>query len=201
MTAARRIPHDRQLAMTIGAVLLFATYLVFSLRAVLDPATPGDLFSLKRLIATGAGAGLFMLAVGAAAKVSARRWSERLTALLWVAAIGAIGLLAFRIGYDLLVDDRPEAVIARNARWMLAWLGYFAAAIGGYFAITFVKQAMRRERGAPVLDRAAIARVLTEEVSDWTPAERRALIARLSQIRDYEEADPLVGTLDVPPRG
>lgn len=200
MSATRRLRHDRQLALTIGILLLVATYLVFSIRAVLDPATPGDMFSLKRLIATAAGSALFMLAVTTAAGVPVARWSQRLRALLWITAMGSIALLAFRIGYDLLVDNRPDAVLARNARWMLAWLGYFGAAIGGYFAITFVKQAVRKERVAPTFDRAEIASVLVTEVQDWSPAERRALIARLSRVGDYEEADPLVGCLDAPPR-
>lgn len=201
MFTTRRHRHDRQLALTIGLVLLVATYAVFSIRAVLDPVAPGELFSLKRLLATTAGSGLFMLAVAKAATMTTTRWSERLTALLWVTAIGSIAIFAFRIGYDVLVDNRPEAVIARNARWVLAWLGYFGSAIGGYFAITFVKQAMRREPAAPAFDRADIAAVMAAEVAEWPPAERRALIARLSRIRDYDEADPLVGCLDAPPRG
>lgn len=198
MFATRPLRHDRQLALLIGLVLLVATYVIFSIRAVLDPATPGDLLSLKRLIATAAGSGLFMLAVAKAAKVPSARWSERLTALLWVTAIGTLAMLAFRIGYDLLVDNRPDAVVARNARWVLAWLGYFGAAIGGYFAITFIRQTVRRERVNRAFSRAEVASVLVEEVGDWTPEERRALIARLSRIRDYEEADPLVGCLDAP---
>lgn len=198
MLVTRHLRHDRQLALTIGLVLLVATYLVFSIRSVLDPASPGDLFSLKRLIATAAGSGLFMLAITKAAAMPTRRWSERLTALLWVTALGTLAMLAFRIGYDLLVVDRPEAVVARNARWILAWFGYFGAAIGGYFAITFVKQAMHREPAPPCFDRADVAAVLIAEVSEWTAEERRALITRLSCIRDYEEADPLVGHLDEP---
>lgn len=198
MLATRRLRHDRQLALTIGVVLLVATYLVFSIRSVLDPVSPGDLLSLKRLIAAAAGSGLFMLAVSKAATMPTKRWSERLTALLWVTALGTLAMLAFRIGYDLLVDDRPEAVVARNARWILAWLGYFGAAIGGYFAITFIKQAMHRERTAPAFDRADVAAVLIAEVSEWPPEERRSLITRLSCIPEYEEADPLVGCLDAP---
>ncbi len=198
MSATRRIRHNRQLALTIGVVLLVATYLVFSIRAVLDPATPGDLLSLKRLIATAAGSGLFVLAVAAATQTQARRWTKRVRALLLVSVLGMAALLAFRIGYDLLIENRAEAVIARNARWVLAWLGYFAAAIGGYFAITFIKQAVRPEPAAAAFDRGEVAKVLIAEVSDWAPEERRALIARLSCIRDYEEADPLVGCLDAP---
>lgn len=200
MSATRHLRHDRQLALTIGLVLLVATYLVFSIRAVLDPGTPGDLLSLKRLLATAAGSGLFVLAVAKAARVPSARWSERLTALLWVTAIGTLAMFVFRIGYDLVIDNRPEAVVARNARWILTWLGYFSAAIGGYFAITFIKQAMRRERVSPSFDRADIASAMVNEVAEWTPEERRALMARLSRIRDYEEADPLVGSLDAPPR-
>lgn len=196
MLAANRFQHDRQIALLIGAGLLVATYLVFSLRAVLDPANPGDLFSLQRFIATSAGAGFFILAVGRAARVPARGWPERLLAVAWVAGAGILALLAFRVGYDLLVDNRTEAVFSRNLRWVLVWLGYFAAAVGGYFAITFVRQAMRREQKAPTFSRAELTAVLIREISEWTPEERRTLAAQLSQIRDYEEADPLVGCLD-----
>lgn len=196
MPATRRILLDRQLALTIGLILLVATYLVFSVRAVLDPVTPGEVLSLKRFVATAAGSGLFLFAVARAARLPLQAWSARLATLLWVTAVGAAAMLVFRIGYDVLVDNRPDAVIARNARWILAWLGYFAAAIGGYFAITFVKQAMRRAPVAPVFDRADVAAVFIEEVAEWPPQERRALMARLATIRDYEEADPLVGQLD-----
>ncbi len=198
MPVAHRLRHDRQLALIIGLALMAVTYLIFSARAMLDPISPGEMISLKRLIATGAGAGLFMLAVGRAARVSARSWAERLLAVLWVAAVGGLAILLLRIGYDLFVADRGDAVIARNARWMLAWLGYFAAAIGGYFTITMVKMAMRREKLAHRFSRNEIASALVEEVTDWSPQERRLLIARLSRIRDYEEVDPLVGCLDAP---
>lgn len=198
MFAYRRLPFDRRLAVLIALGLLVATYLVFSIRAVLDPVTPGDLFSIKRLIASAGGAGLFFLAVANGVQVPAKRWSDRLAAVLWVTLIGSVAMLVFRIGYDVLVDNRPEAVVARNARWILAWLGYFAAAVGGYFAITFVRQAMRRKPVARAFDRAEVAAVLVEEVAEWSPEERRALIARLSRIRDYDEVDPLVGCLDGP---
>ena len=199
MFANSRLPHDRRLAIGVGLVLLVATYLIFSIRAVLDPVTPGHVLSLKRLIATMGGAALFLFAISWAARMPARRWSQRLLAVLWITALGSAAMLAFRVGYDVLVDNRPDAVIARNARWLLAWLGYFAAAIGGYFAITFVKRAFYREPAAPTFDRADLASVVIEEVAEWTPEERRELLARLSGIRDYEETDPLVGSLDEPP--
>lgn len=199
MFANSRLPHDRRLAIGVGLILLVATYLIFSVRAVLDPITPGHVLSLKRLIATTGGAGLFLFAISWAARMPACRWSQRLLAVLWITALGSVAMLAFRIGYDMLVDNRPDAVVARNARWMLTWLGYFAAAIGGYFAITFVRQSLYREPPAPTFDRADLASVVIEEVAEWTPQERRELLARLSGIRDYEESDPLVGSFDEPP--
>jgi len=198
MFTNRRLSHDRHLAAMIGLCLMVATYLVFSIRAVLDPVSPGEMLSLKRLIATGAGAGLFFLAVARAGAVPSGRWSERLVAMLWITAVGSLAIMAFRIGYDLIVDHRAEAVVARNARWVLAWFGYFAAAVGGYFAITFLKQAVRRERAGRAFNRAEVASVLIEEVAEWTPEERRALLMRLGRIKDYEEVDPLVGCLDEP---
>lgn len=201
MIAANRLKHDRRIALVIGVCLLVATYLVFSLRAALDPANPASLFSLQRLIATSTGAGFFILAVGRVARMPARRWSERLIALMWVTVAGVIALLAFRIGYDLLVDNRTEAVFSRNFRWVLTWLGYFAAAIGGYFAITFVRQAIEREHDAPAFTRAEVSAALMREAANWTAEERRVLAAKLSQIEAYEEADPLVGYLDQPRRG
>lgn len=198
MFANRRLPNDRQLAVIIGLCLMAATYLVFSVRAVLDPASPGDFLSLKRLIATAAGAGVFLLAVTRAAAIPARRWSERMVGLLWVTVLGGLAILVVRIGYDLFVDDRAGAIVARNARWVLAWLGYFGAAIGGYFAITFLRRSVRREQARRAFDRAEVAAVLIDEVAEWTPQERRALLVRLSRIKDYEETDLLVGCLDEP---
>lgn len=202
MLANRSLPHDRRLAVMIGLVLMVATYLIFSIRAVIDPLTPGHFISLKRLIATAAGAGLFLLAVSKAARIPARGWAERITAMLWITAIGSLAMLAFRIGYDMLLDNRTDAVVARNARWILAWLGYFVAAVGGYFAITFVKQAMRRNAAdvVPTFDRDEVASVVLDEVAEWSPEERRALLNQLVRISDYEEADPVVGCLDRPQR-
>ena len=48
-------------------------------------------------------------AVGRAARVPARGWPERLLAVAWVAGAGILALLAFRVGYDLLVDPELRA--------------------------------------------------------------------------------------------
>ena len=114
MLANRSLPHDRRLAVMIGLVLMVATYLIFSIRAVIDPLTPGHFISLKRLIATAAGAGLFLLAVSKAARIPARGWAERITAMLWITAIGSLAMLAFRIGsMPFGMKAQPRATILR----------------------------------------------------------------------------------------
>lgn len=181
--------QDKRIAIAIGLALMLATYVVFSVRSLLNPVSPGDLLSVKRLLAVGLGAGLFLfVAHRASAALKGRR--VRLAPVLLYSMISVAILLTMRIAYDLFVAGATEAVLAVNLRWMMTWIGYFGAALATYCALILARRALRREGAAAPLTQEETVAMVVAEVSEWTLAERRELIAALSRIPDYEEADP-----------
>lgn len=170
MTSRTLSPLDRQ-ATVFALGLMLTSYLLFSLRTMLDPIDPGDLVSLKRLLATGAGAITFWVVVTRSRAMALRSIRLGDVALLSLAALGPV--LATRVGYDILVSSEDEASLARNLRWVLAWSGYFVAALLGYRVL--------------VLQRCLAAR--KDPVQTVEAAPGQAMPA-------YEEADPLRSVID-----
>jgi hypothetical protein len=116
-----------------------------------------------------------------------------------VAAISALGittLLAFWTGYDFLIGTPAEAVVGGNAASILIWLSFFATAVAGYFAIAWLRGSLHQDKSSPPLSCNDVAAAMVEQAAKWTPTERRALIASLSRIPDYEEADPLAASIE-----
>mgnify|MGYP001613795580 CR=1 FL=1 len=194
MLADRHIAHDKRIAIAIGLALMLATYLVFSVRSLLNPVSPGDLLSLKRLITAVLGAGLFLLVAHRASR-TLKRGPARIAPVLIYSAISFIALLTIRIAYDLFVAGVTDAVLAANVRWMMSWVGYFGAALATYYALIPARAAVRREAATAPLSQDETVALVVAEVSEWTLAERRELIAALSRIPDYEEADPAARAL------
>jgi hypothetical protein len=184
------IDRDNRIAVIVGIVLLLATYLAFSIRSVTDPLDPGELLSTKRFVVAAVGSGLFWVVVRYARKDWAGRSPERLVgvALMSVAALGFV--LATRIGYDLLITGETEAMLVRNLRWTIIWLGYFGTALLGYFAIVFNLSLRRTVPLASGTRQDRVAAVFTE-VATWSASERRMLAAMLDDPDAYECADPL----------
>lgn len=190
MSTQSAFDQDRHIAAIVGLVLLIGSYLAFSIRAVTDPFDPGELLSLKRFLVAAVGAATFWLIARHARKQWVGHIPERVVgiALLSAAALGFV--LAARIGYDLLVTGESEAMLVRNVRWTLIWLGYFGTALLGYFAIVFglsLRRAKPCIAGTPLDRRAA---VLTE-VASWSASDRRMLAAMLDRSTDYECADEM----------
>lgn len=190
MSTRTAFDQDQQIAAMVGFVLLVATYLAFSIRAVTDPFDPGELLSAKRFVVATVGAGLFWLV----ARYARKDWSGLVparivgVALLSVAALGFV--LATRIGYDLLITGETEAMLVRNMRWTIIWLGYFGTALLGYFAIMFGLSLRRAAPMAVGTRQDRLAAVLTE-VATWSASERLMLAAVLDGPAVYECADPL----------
>ncbi|MFM5955261.1 MAG: hypothetical protein ACKOPE_13295 [Novosphingobium sp.] len=168
-----------------------ATYLAFSVRTLLDTVNPGELFSLKRFIATGVGAAAFVAVALPTRKAPERELSARLASVLLLSAAGAALVLAVRIGYDLIVADHVDAILQRNVRWIITWFGYFSATVASYIAILFARRARRQELSDRPFSRPEIAAALVAEVSQWNADERRALIESLDQAAAYVQADPI----------
>jgi hypothetical protein len=64
-------------------------------------------------------------------------------------------------------------------------------------ASTTLRGALHRVKSPPPFSRKEATAAIVEEATEWTPAERRALIASLSRVPDYEEADPLANFAEV----
>ncbi|MFM5923375.1 MAG: hypothetical protein ACKOPG_04225 [Novosphingobium sp.] len=191
MLGERRALKENALARHFAIALMAATYLAFSARTLLNTVDPGEMFSLKRMIATGVGAIVFMVVARSAWRNPDRPLLFQLSSVLLLSALGAAAILAIRIGYDLYVANRSEGVIQHNLRWLITWLGYFLTAIASYFAVLLARRVARLRSVDRPFTRPEIADALIEEVSQWSPAERNALIASLAQTANYGEADPI----------
>lgn len=191
MLADRPNTHDKRIAFAIGLALMLATYLVFSLRSMLNPGSGGDLFSEKRAITAVLGGGLFLFVAHRASRML-RRDPARIGPVVALSALSLAILLTIRVAYDLFVAGATEAVLAVNVRWMMTWLGYFGAALASYYALILARRALRQEAvaTAAALTQDETVTMVVAEVSQWSLAERRELIAALARIPDYEEADP-----------
>lgn len=194
MLADRHITRDQRIAIAIGLGLMLATYLVFSVRSLLNPVSAGELLSFKRLMTTVLGAGLFLFVAHRASR-TLRRNPARIGPVLALSALSLLILLATRVAYDLFIAGVSDRVLAVNVRWMMTWLGYFGAALATYYAVLLARRALRRQSVKTGLSHDEAVAMVVAEVSDWTLAERRELIAALSRIPDYEEADPAAKAL------
>lgn len=194
MLADRHITRDQRIAIAIGLGLMLATYLVFSVRSLLNPVSAGELLSFKRLMTTVLGAGLFLFVAHRASR-TLRRNPARIGPVLALSALSLLILLATRVAYDLFIAGVSDRVLAVNVRWMMTWVGYFGAALATYYAVLLARRALRRQTVRIGLSHDEAVAMVVAEVSDWTLAERRELIAALSRIPDYEEADPAAKAL------
>lgn len=177
MSVSTIAARDRRTAVFFGLGLLIASYLLFSMRSMLNPVEPGDLVSVKRLITTSVGAAMFLVVVRRAGRPAAGNGAGRLMTLALLCAASAALVLATRVGYDLFVDQRTEDVLARNVRWLIAWLGYFSAALLGYYAATIRQRAARRDAAArrrPVDSLSGFRRVAAPTLPE-VPAETAEL--------------------------
>lgn len=188
---ADRWTHDnKRVAVLFCALLMAATYLAFSIRSVLLASGSSDWISAKRLITTAVGAGMFLLV----ARFCDRSLFPRLSMRFF--AIGAMTLAAMamvffaRMAFDLVFGVAAEEVVLSNARWVITWLGYFAAALIGYYLSTQVRHLRQSRCVAPMTREAAVAAV-ARQVSTWSEADRLALVELLAPSARYEEADPL----------
>lgn len=193
MDSSTRLRRDDRLLLVIGAALLAATYAVFSARNLLNADTPDNLLSLKRLLATSIGALSFVLVARRLRSMVSDGGLRLVVALLALASLGAGAVLAARVGYDVLIVNQTEAVLADNTRWLLTWSGYFLAALVGYLALLRRRPERDPGKAQAAPSRSEVTAAIVAEVGQWLPEERRALIAALATVPEYEEADVLPG--------
>lgn len=190
MPAQASFHQEGRIAAIIGLLLLASTYLVFSIRAVTDPWEPGQILDLKRFAAAGVGAVMFWLV----ARHARRNWAGQVharivsLALMTVWALGLV--LATRIAYDMFLTELTDESLVRNVRWTMIWLGYFGAALLGYFAVVCGLTLQRSPQLARGTHEDRVAAVFTE-IATWSAADKRMLVAAFDTPTVYEEADPL----------
>lgn len=142
---AYRIPNSSSPSNYIPVLqftLLFAllTYAAISMRAVLSPFEVNSFIDAKRAISVAIGAFILWLSIRAVDNVWEKGPKEQVLAVLNVAIPGAIGLLVAREAYDLAASGAFAERFALNLRWMLTWIGYFAAAIAAVLALGYHRQ-------------------------------------------------------------
>lgn len=129
---------DRALTVIRWSAASFAvvTYAAISTRASLSPYEVNYFFDAKRMFSVAIGTFVLWLSICASDRVSGDNRGAHIYAILNVAIPGAIALLIAREAYDLLESGEFAQKSALNLRWMLTWIGYFAAAVAGFLAFT-----------------------------------------------------------------
>lgn len=126
----------RQGSAVAGATLAFwlIAYVLLTVRSLLDPTSSGELFSAARLVATACGAGLLAGICILWDRSATARLLVRLRML--TLAIGAS--VAVMYGVRLLTAELFGQFGARETadalRWLIAWSGWFVAAIALWVA-------------------------------------------------------------------
>lgn len=124
----------------LAMVFAIVTYILFSIRATLNPDESAHFFNEKRIIATLAGALIFWLAARAAGRSTKLPPRQAVFAVARVALPGALLLFALRMGLDWFLTPEVKDSLARNTRWMLLWFGYFGAGISAAIALFYQQQ-------------------------------------------------------------
>jgi hypothetical protein len=160
MTVSRRLRSTKDSAYipVLWFTILFAvvTYAAVSLRAVLSPFEVNNFIDAKRGLSVAIGALILWLSIRAIDRVSRQSFGAQIFAALNVAIPGAIGLLLAREAYDVAASGEFAQRLALNLRWMLTWIGYFAAAVAAFLALSYHRQlqAVTAQRSARVEDTA-----------------------------------------------
>lgn len=180
-----RLPDNTPYIPVIWFTALFAviSYVAVSTRAVLSPFEVNAFIDAKRLLSVGIGAVILWLAISAAERLSAQGPRAQILAILNIAIPGAIGLLLAREAYDLIASGELAQRLPLNLRWMLTWIGYFAAASATFLALSYHRQLQvaRAYLAAAQTSGTAIEAPLQEEVSE--------LLVILRGNSGYEVAD------------
>jgi len=120
-------------ALLAAAFALFV-FVVTTFRAAIEPGVPVDVFSDKRIVATLLGGFVYWRTLRAIAQRINAPIGDVVLSALKIVVIGSVALLAVRAAMDLANSVRFDVSIARNIRWLLLWLGYFASWVAGFVA-------------------------------------------------------------------
>jgi hypothetical protein len=184
-------PHHSAYIPVIWFAALFAviTYVAISMRAILSPYEVHYFVDAKRLFSVAVGTFVLWLSIRAADKVSEDGPGAQIFAVLNIAIPGAIGLLVAREAYDLAASGEFAQRFALNLRWMLTWIGYFAAAVAGFLAVSYFRQLQSVTAHGAQTKTATYAEIADGKDSN----EIKTLLMVLRAQTGYESADIEIG--------
>ncbi len=154
-----RSPHPiATITPSVSPALLAAAFALFvfvvtTLRAAIEPGVPVDVFSDKRIIATLLGGFVYWLTLRAIAQRIHAPIGDVVLSALKIVVMGSVALLAVRAAMDLADSVRLDISIARNIRWLLLWLGYFASWVAGFVAHAYYLRLKASPMAMPSQDR------------------------------------------------
>lgn len=172
-------------------VSLFAavTYVALSTRAILNPYEIKEFLDLKRIISVVAGTWMLSAAISAAKAAQWRGPRAQVIAVLQMCIPGVVGIFMVREIYDLAVLGNLAQRLDLNIRWMLSFVGYFAAAVATFFALSYYRQLQAITASAASADNAI--------ATSGNALDRQEIANLLTMLRlqtGYETADFDVGS-------
>lgn len=156
-------PTSSPQAMALAALFWLVTYTVLSIRSELRLDGTGALFNSHRVLGTLIGASALWLVLANFDQLVARFARNPYLVVATVVPASLIVLAAMTIA-DVILPDQALP-LNRDIRWVLAWAGYFGAAVSLYLAY----HAYAKTR-APNAAPAAAGRIATSSARLWTPA-------------------------------
>ena len=178
--------QNAQFVSAFWFVVLFAaiSYVALSTRAILSPFEIKQFIDPKRILSVLAGAWILSMAISVATAAQDRGPRDQILAVLKVSLPGAIGILVIREIYDLATLGNLAQRLDLNARWMLTWIGYFAAAVATFFALSYYQQL----KAARATSELASVQVVPKSAVD-NQTEITDVLRVLQQPTGYETAD------------
>ncbi len=175
--------NDREV-LWFAAIFAVVTYLALSTRAILNPYEAQHFVDSKRLLSVVVGASVLWFAIRTALAEQTYGLRAQISIVIQISIWGSIIVFLSREVYDLAVSGELAQQIGRNIRWLLSWIGYFAAAVASFFAIFFYRQ-LKTIGGHNVL-----AESPTVKTDDMADHEKIAALLKLIQVQTgYETAD------------
>lgn len=172
--------RETRLSLMMGVALLFITYSLFSIRAVLDHVDPGELLSLKRSIATSAGALVFFLIASTYRVVGAAPRFERLALLAFFCRFGRSSRVLDRGRLSLVCRTGNRSCVAEQCALGVRLVRFPSCGALRVFGCNF---ALCRQRQLPLRN--------TENESGLNATAVGAPDPALSDgVWAYQEADP-----------
>jgi|GEM_PF-1578806 len=175
-------------AFWFAAFFAVVTYIALSTRAILSPFEVKHFIEPKRILSIVIGASILWLAIRTVSAEKSENMGAQIIAVLRISVPGTIALLLAREAYDLAVSGELAQQLGRNVRWMMTWVGYFAAGVAAFFAHVYYRKSQSFTRST-----LSAKSDMGHAVDAITHSERVEILDLLIMMRcelGYESADP-----------